>query len=177
MITIGIDPGLDGAFAIFEDGKCIHAEKLFFEEKILQMGHVADTLEVLTFRLEPDLIMCEHVHSTPNDGHVGAFTFGMGFGHIRGFCQGRGWNYETIRPVTWKRAVLKGAMGMVPYAIARIQETYPKYNPKKRDKNKATTIDYVMTQYPQIELCPGRCRLPQDGLADAICLAEYGATR
>ena len=161
---------------MFEQGTCIHAEKLAFEGKELRMVHIADVLEALTFRLAPDLVVCEEIWSTPGDGHVGAFTFGMGYGHIKGFCEGRGWRLKTIRPVTWKKKVLKGAMGMVPHAIKRIQAVYPKYNPKKQDKNKATTIDYVMNQHPQIELCPGRCRLPQDGIADAVCLAEYGAT-
>ena len=174
MIVVGVDPGLDGAFAIMQDGVCIHASKLVFEGKTLVMRHISDVMEALTFHVEPNLLICERVHSTPNDGHVGAFTFGKGFGHIRGFCEGRGWRYTDVRPLEWKRSILKGLMGLPMPAIARIQETYPKYKPKGKDMNKATTIDYVMQKYPHIDICPGSCRLPQDGICDAICVAEYG---
>ncbi len=175
MIVLGIDPGLDGAYAIFENGKCLRVAKLPFAEKDLCMVLIADALHMYTFRDTPDVVICEKVHSTPNDGHVGAFTFGMGFGHIKGFCQGRGWPLKLITPAAWKRQILKGKMGMPKQAVKYLQDFYPKYNPKDKALNKATTLAYVHEKYPNVDLTPGRCHLPQDGLADAVCLGEYGA--
>lgn len=44
-------------------------------------------------------------------------------------------------------------------------------------KDKQAAIDYCTANYPSISLVPQRKRTPQDGIADAICLAAYGLHR
>lgn len=174
MIIVGIDPGLDGAFSIFDGDKCVYAAKIPHIDKTPNLIEVADTLYDLTLAYCPNWVFCEQVHSTPNDGHVGAFTFGAGYGYIQGFCKGRNWLLDLVRPVKWKSIVLKDKMGLQGQAIKYLQKYYPGYNPKNKAVNKATTLAHVHEKYPDIDLTPGRSRLPQDGIADAVCLGEYG---
>lgn len=59
--------------------------------------------------------------------------------------------YETVKPQTWKADILKGT---------------------KKDKEAA--IEYVARKYPNVDLTPGRMQKPHDGIADSVCIAEYG---
>lgn len=175
MIVVGIDPGLDGGYAIFDGNHCIVAGRLHYTKKIPDMESMFWYIFDEMFTV-PDIVVCEQVHSTPNDGHVGAFTFGMGYGYIRGFCDAKGLKMLLVRPAQWKRAVI-GASNAVPkMAIKTLQKTWPKYNPKDKAINKAPTLVHVHEKYPHIDLTPGRLRLPHDGIADAVALGEYGVS-
>jgi crossover junction endodeoxyribonuclease RuvC len=59
--------------------------------------------------------------------------------------------YETVKPQTWKADVLKGTT-----------------------KDKEAAIEYVARKYPQVDMTPGKMRKPHDGIADSVCIAEYG---
>lgn len=59
--------------------------------------------------------------------------------------------YETVKPQTWKADILKGTA-----------------------KDKEAAIEYVARKHPQVDLTPGKMRKPHDGIADSVCIAEYG---
>ena len=41
--------------------------------------------------------------------------------------------------------------------------------------NKKASIDFCQQTYPNVSLLKtSRCRVPHDGLSDALCLAHYG---
>ncbi len=39
---------------------------------------------------------------------------------------------------------------------------------------KQESVRYIKNKYPEVDLTPGRMVKPSDGIADAICIAEYG---
>ena len=42
------------------------------------------------------------------------------------------------------------------------------------EKDKDAAISFVEDTFPDIDLYPGRCKKPHDGMADALCIAWYG---
>lgn len=102
---------------------------------------------------DPDKIIIEHAQAMPKQGVTSVFRYGEGFGMLQAVCATLGYPYELVRPQRWKKAVLIG---------------YDK-------KEKAGAILYVQRKFPFISLlATPRCKKPHDGMADAICLAEYG---
>lgn len=103
----GIDPGLTGALAVLD-----------FQDFVL---HLWDTPTVVVQvgdkqrkRCDPDAFVealskfpidhaiIENVQSTPNDGHVGAFTFGKVTGITIGICAGLDIPLGSVNPAKWK---------------------------------------------------------------------------
>ena len=75
-----------------------------------------------------------------------------GFGEIVGAVRALGLPLERPLPQAWKRVVLAGT-----------------------DRGKAAAIAYARRRFPAAELLPTpRSRRPSDGIADALCLAEFG---
>lgn len=73
---------------------------------------------------------------------------------IQGVCAALGLPFVLVRPMEWKKVVLIGM---------------------NWKGSKEASVQYVQQRYLDISLLPTpRCRIPSDGLADAICLAEYG---
>lgn len=155
MIIIGIDPGLSGAIATINlKGKPLRimlmpvvkvgkrrqldeqAIREFFERRILSIEH----------------IFIEKVHSMPGQGVVSTFTFGTGWGILRGLCAGLHLPYTLVAPTTWKRSMCRD----VP-------------------KGKGASVLIAKRLWPNINLKPTpRSKKDNNGLADAICIAEYG---
>jgi Holliday junction resolvasome RuvABC endonuclease subunit len=125
-ITIGIDPGANGAIAwIDERGKsCV--EKM------------PDTL--------PDLweLICditnfprsaidgrkykayiEQVSSSPQMGVVSAFSFGRGYGNLEMALTAAGIPFERVRPQVWQKAMGCMTKGDKNISKAKAQELFP----------------------------------------------------
>ena len=106
----GIDPGLSGALAVLDfQTHRLHVwdtptYKVKVGDKVrrrcdeLSFADALDTYEI-------DMCMIEKVQSTPNDGHVGAFTFGKVTGIAIGLCVGMGIEYEEVTPAKWKMSM------------------------------------------------------------------------
>lgn len=125
------------------------------------------SLGVVLTTWRPALVVVEAVHAMPGQGVTSMFTFGKGFGMILGTCGALGFTVARVGPALWKRA-----LGL----------TLPK-EPKgvKRDagaakrEGKGLTIAWVEKTFPGVSLlATARSRVPHDGMADAIAIAEYG---
>lgn len=68
-----------------------------------------------------------------------------------GIVEAAGIPYRLVTPQAWKKRVLAGTT-----------------------KDKDAAISFVRRAYPTIDLTPGKKRTPHDGIADAVCLAEWG---
>ena len=95
----------------------------------------------------------EKVHAMPGQGVTSMFNFGMGYGLLRMALAANQIPYQLVTPQAWKKKVLAGL-----------------------PKDKSSAINYVARKYPNVDLIPGRKRTPHDGIADAICIGEYGIT-
>ena len=154
---LGIDPGLHGGLATFQspplDGDRVCVRIMPVSGGWIDCMAIYKWLFVATGggSLSEVHAIVEQVGSMPKQGIVGAFTFGKGYGQIIGMLQTLGVPYTLVRPQAWKKVVLAGTT-----------------------KDKAAAIAFCAREYPGVPLIPERCRVPHDGLADAMCLMHYG---
>ena len=149
MKVLGIDPGLAGGWATLYGGAEMGGEPMplageFYDCRTLRV------LVELGFG-PPDLVVIEQVGAMPKQGLSSTFKFGRGYGQLIGMCQTLAWPYILVPPQAWKAKVLAGT-----------------------PKDKAAAVAFVAARYPDIQLIQPRCRVPHDGVADAVCLAHYG---
>lgn len=152
-MVIGIDPGLKG-------GICLAWETSKWETFPMPvLGGWIDLYELKKILTPPgmkraDLVVIEKVHSMPKQGVSSSFKFGDGFGSLKAMSVGLDLPFILVTPQQWKKIVLVG------------------YDWKG---NKDTSIVWVKQRYPRISLRPTeRSRVDSHGLADAVCLAQYG---
>ena len=107
------------------------------------------TLNGLGRQDEPVICALEHVNAMPGQGVTSMFNFGMNFGWIRGVLEANHIPYELIRPQKWKKE----------FSITQ-------------DKNQSIAV--CKRLFPDVSLLrTEKCRKDDDGLAEAILLAEY----
>lgn len=96
------------------------------------------------------LVVLEHVGAMPGQGVTSCFSFGENFGFIRGLLEAFRLPYELVRPQKWKREFSCTS-----------------------DKN--TSIEVARRLFPWFSLKrTPRCTKDDDGLAEALLMAEYG---
>lgn len=151
MILVGIDPGLSGAICVLGNNKD-SVIKLPVNDKDIDIGSVAKWLKSTVGGDPVALAVIEKVGAMPKQGVVSMFRFGQATGQLIGMIQAL--DIPLIRPTPqqWKKVVLAGT-----------------------SKDKEAAIAYVRNRYPLLSLLPTpKSRVPDDGMADAVCLAEYG---
>ena len=114
--TMGIDPGVSGAIAIFEGADLLDAFDVPVVET--QSGKKKKrriSPEMLVAEIEEHIgclarVYIEDVHAMPGQGVTSMFAFGEAAGLIRGVCAGLKVPVCLISPITWKRGMrLQGA--------------------------------------------------------------------
>ena len=109
------------------------------------------TLAAIIRSAAPELAVIEKVHSMPGQGVSSTFSFGTGYGQLQGLLAGLGIPFELVTPQAWKKVVLAGTA-----------------------KDKDAAIAYCRRAFPEVPLIMPRCRTPHDGIADALCLLQFG---
>lgn len=146
MNIIAIDPGQKGGIAIHQNGTTT-AQPMLLAGKAIDLPAIAE----LVRSTDPALAVIEKVASMPGQGVASTFTFGMGYGQIQGLLAGLGIPFELVTPQAWKKLILAGT-------------------PKDKD----AAIAYCRRAFPDVPLVMPRCRNPHDGIADSLCLLNYG---
>lgn len=95
LITIGIDPGKDGAMAVITPSET-YVIPFSETEYVKELGY----LDTENYRV---LCVLEHVGAMPGQGSVSMFNFGANFGFIRGLLAANRIPYELVRPQKWKK--------------------------------------------------------------------------
>ena len=148
-ICIGVDPGKLGAMAALYPNGGIILEP-FSEESFLV---AFKTLSSSFFAGRKIVVALEHVGGIPGQSAPAAFNFGDNFGFIRGALAACGLPYELVRPQKWKKEFSCTS-----------------------DKN--TSIEVARRLFPHVNLKrTERCKKDDDGLAEALLLAEYARRR
>mgnify|MGYP003115600669 FL=1 len=159
-VLIGIDPGKSGGIvAIDADNKVVASTRM-----PLTLGSKGDldTSQVRRWLLElpetPSLIMLEMLQARPAGkmSTTSAITMGRAHGALEGLLIGLQLPHELPQPNAWKKA-----MGL------------PRRPAKEADKRKTDAISLCRRLLPDLDLIPGRCKKPQDGIAEAGLLAVY----
>jgi hypothetical protein len=123
-ITIGIDPGANGAIAwIDERGKsCV--EKMPDTLQDLWELVVSISLNAGTGGLGVRAYL-EAVSSSPQMGVVSAFSFGRGYGNLEMALTAAGIPFERVRPQVWQKAMGCMTKGNKNISKAKAQEMFP----------------------------------------------------
>lgn len=101
----------------------------------------------------PTRAVLEHVTAMPKQGVTSMFNFGQNFGYIKGLLEAFEIPYELVRPQKWKKEF--GITG---------------------DKN--SSIEVCKRLFPSVPLRrTERCRKDDDGMAEALLMAEYARRR
>lgn len=156
MIVVGIDPGYKGAIATISTNNSRPRKTI--PMPIIKVGNknqidenaVRDFLERRHESIQH--VFIEKVHSMPKQGVASTFAFGAGWGLLRGICVGLRLPYTLVHSTTWKKVICKDV-------------------PKGKDAG----ILVAKRLWPGICLLPTtRSKKDSDGIADALCIAEYG---
>jgi len=119
MIRIGCDPGLAGAFAaLTPEGLVLRVMPTVRQGKrqVLDEREIVNWL--LQFPVSQTHAFIELVAARPGQGVVSMFSFGTGWGLVRGICAGMGLPYELVRPQEWQGEMLKGQPKGSEYSVA-----------------------------------------------------------
>ena len=144
---VGIDPGLKGGLAVMLHDQTARAIPMPVAGDELDGRAISDWLR----GYNNVLVTVEKVGAMPGQGLSSTFKFGKGYGTVLGVCAALGLRVELVTPQKWKGEVLAGTA-----------------------KDKDAAIAYCRRVFPSVELILPRCRVPHDGLADSLAIAEYG---
>jgi len=150
---IGVDPGQSGGIAVLPLGGSRQGLGYMMpisgtgKERGIDWRAFAEILRPWVAQ-----VWVERVHSMPKQGVASTFKFGMNYGGIFGACGALGLQTTLVTPQKWKKEILSNF----------------------EEKDKQAAIDYATLTFPEISLIPQGRRVPQDGIADALCIAAYG---
>lgn len=147
MTFIGIDPGLRGAIAAIPYDDKVHVDLMPTKDGLMDVGLLADILG----RYKNPIVMVEKAQSAPGQGVASTFKYGVGYGQVLATVRlVTGHPAALVRSPEWKKDVLHGYT---------------------HDKQGA--IEFCQRNFYGVCLVPPGCRVPHDGMADALCIAEY----
>lgn len=140
---IGIDPGKSGAIAVITVYRDGHREVEV--EAFSESGY----LRILKRHNVDSVAVVEKVGAMPGQGVVSMFNFGHNLGFIEGVIQANDIPYQLVPPQTWKKEF-------------------------SLNSEKQRSIEVCQKLFPDVSLLPTeRSRKPNDGMAEALLMAEY----
>lgn len=154
MVIVGIDPGNNGGIAVCNsDGTFVSVHKIpttpykkkrrIDEEQLVSIFKSMDSDE-------KHVVYLEQVASMAGQGRVSIFTFGDGYGLLRGIIRTLGWEIRQVRPQVWQKE-----LGLT-----------------KKDKSETDTVHknriktFVAELFPEIKITLAK--------ADALAIMHYG---
>lgn len=147
MRVIGIDPGINGAFALHDGGVLTALEDMpTFDTRV----DGAAVREILN-KMNPDCVYIENTQPMPRNGSIASFKLGLNTGIVIGVVQTLSHPLFRIRPQQWK-----SKMG-----VSRL------------DKNGIRGI--VREMYPDWHSCFARVK--DHDRAEAVLISRYGVAQ
>lgn len=151
MIYLGADPGMHGGLASLTEHGDISVVPMPLRGGEICTHELGAWLWGFVIEHAKDVILAvEKVGAMPKQGVVSTFTFGVGYGKLLGAAGALGIRTELVTPQAWKKVVLAGTA-----------------------KDKDAAVAYCQRAFPAARLIPQGCRVPHDGMADALCIAEF----
>lgn len=104
---LGIDPGLSGALALYDIDGALEVMDIptlqLRTKRVIDEYALARIIDNWSSRVRE--VWLEQVGVRPGEGAVGAFTFGRGYGALRGICAANFLPIMDVTPATWKAAL------------------------------------------------------------------------
>jgi hypothetical protein len=177
-IVAGLDPGLSGGISVIRGGKVVLAVPMptitvpSTGNRQLRMVD-GPAIEALLSPHAPDAIYIEEAYGRRGDGPGGAFTFGgcwwVAFDRVRALAP----TVVILPPKRWQKDLLRPWLGMVPEWKGGA-DSPAGVRLSSRERNKAAAVLCVRKLHPGVDLTPGRCQNPHDGIADSVCICMWG---
>ena len=146
MTFVGIDPGVSGAMAVLWNGK----EPDIVPFDVVDYADMFDEMLLCSESSGRDIrCVVERVHAMPKQGVSSSFSFGKNFGTILGMLAAYKIPYELVLPQKWKREFGVTADKNTSLSVAR--RLFPSASMRRTE----------------------RCRKDDDGMAEALLMAEY----
>lgn len=157
--VLGVDPGFGGAIAYVN----LSATEVMAipmpvtpgtgrTKTEIDVSALATWIRTIREHHDVRLAVVERVHAFKGQGVTSMFRFGMAYGTVLGVLQTLGIPLELPSPQAWKKVVLRDTA---------------------MDKDAA--VAYVVRRFPHVSLLANeRCRVAHVGVAEAICLGEFG---
>lgn len=144
-MIIAIDPGIDGAAAALDPTNGEFADVI--DLPTLNVGKRREinvgALWPWMYRLMPQRVVIEEVHSMPRDGRVGSFRFGVTYGMLKAASIiATGAPLELVAPQTWKsyfKLISEDKEASRGLAL-RLWPHLENFLPRKRDHNRAEAM-------------------------------------
>jgi len=114
---MGIDPGKNGGIALLSKGEAIPFKMPATERDI------SDIFEEYSSKIS--IAVLEKVHSMPKQGVKSTFTFGMGYGFLRGMLIAHKIPFEDITPMTWQKNLQCLSKGDKNVTKQKAQQLFP----------------------------------------------------
>ena len=148
MKIIGIDPGLSGAIAIFENKKVTN----IYEMPVMSEGkknkrqiNSAQLVKILRDNIQANdevSVVVEQVNAMPGQGVTSMFNFGQSFGAIKGVCAALNLPIFFARPSKWKKhfELIKSSKDASRTKVIEMYPSFAEKLSKKKDVNKSDAI-------------------------------------
>lgn len=161
MLVIGVDVGFKGGISVLDLNLKDQTKSSVIDIIKMPIVQIKDKPHLDRARIRdifseyPEaMVVIEAVHAMPKQGVVSTFRFGEQYDCFQTICVCQYREYHLVTPQKWKKLVL---------------ENYEWKGDKKM------SVKFVQDKYSYVNLLlTKRSRKPSDGLADAICIAEYG---
>jgi crossover junction endodeoxyribonuclease RuvC len=105
VLIAGIDPGITGAVALWDDS--VQALKVWDMPILKVRGksilNEPELVQVLTAMTNPDHVYVEQVHAMPKQGTVSMFSFGMSYGIVKGILAALDLPTTYVTPQSWQK--------------------------------------------------------------------------
>lgn len=145
-LLLAIDPGVSGGFAwINQDGnpECISMPKT--------EGDVLNELRSLRASGIEEVYLEHVVGFIPGSGSGAMFTFGEGFGFLKGCLMALGYRINLVRPPKWQKALSLGAKKEYQnqwknHLKERAQQLYPNCNVTLKTADALLILEYARNQ-------------------------------
>jgi hypothetical protein len=125
-ITIGVDPGVNGAIAwIDERGKSCVEKMPDTLQDLWELICDITNFPRSTIDGRKYKAYIEQVSSSPQMGVVSAFSFGRGYGNLEMALTAAGIPFERVRPQVWQKAMGCMTKGDKNISKAKAQELFP----------------------------------------------------
>lgn len=183
-LAVGIDPGLKGGLARLaaRPGAVPEAIRMpVLPAGGLDLPAVVAWLDwCVAFSGRQVLCVIEEASTRPKQSAQSGLTTGTNYGALLGVLAALEVPHTVVRPQVWQHAVgvppcrrpLLGDDGVQ----LRTRSGRGRTTTDRRAK-KAAVVRLVQERWPQVDLMPGRCTTPQDGMADAVALAWFASMR
>ncbi len=176
-ISIGVDIGADGAYAIFVENKLTYGKNPYTSEEP-DMKALLDIIFEATATAEDDIsvhAVIEDLHSVFGSSAKSNFEFGKNNGFIIGLLQISQIPFTKVGPKKWQKVMWEGIRPVeIPVIKKKVHQVDKKGNLKYKVDTKATSLIAAKRLFPkETFLATERSKVPHDGIVDAVLLAEY----